>query len=111
MVVSLSLYMFEPGFDDTDTQQQMKTQIDKGAKAAAEQAGAAASAVTGGVAIFAGVGQILLSGALAQIWGMINGLQVFVHMPVFAIDLPSTSMIVVKSILSVATFDLPSIDA
>jgi hypothetical protein len=41
---------------------------------------------------------------------MINGMQVLVHMPIFSADVPTTSMIVVKAILSVATFDLPKIN-
>jgi hypothetical protein len=70
-----------------------------------------ASAVTGGVAIGAAVGQIALAGALSQIWGMINGAQTLVHMPIFAAELPQGPMIIVNSILGVATFDLPKINA
>lgn len=33
--------------------------------------------------------QIAMSGALSQVWGLINGLQIFVHMPLLSIDLPS----------------------
>ena len=58
----------------------------------------------------AAIGQLLMAGALSQIWGMINGMQVLVHMPIFAADVPTTSMIVVNAILSVATFDLPKIN-
>jgi len=59
----------------------------------------------------AAVGQLAMAGALSQIWGMINGMQVLVHMPIFAADIPGLSMTIIKAILSVATFDLPSINA
>ena len=51
LVLSLSLYAFESNFDDVDFERQMKKQVDEGAKANAETAGAVASAVTGGVAV------------------------------------------------------------
>lgn len=59
----------------------------------------------------AAVGQLAMAGALSQIWGMINGMQVLVHMPIFAADIPGLSMTIIKAILSVACFDLPSINA
>ena len=52
----------------------MVAQIDEGAKAGAETIAATAQAVTGSVAVGAAVGQLLLAGALSQIWGMINGM-------------------------------------
>jgi hypothetical protein len=70
-----------------------------------------ASAVTGGVAIGAAIGQLALAGALSQIWGMINGMQTLVHMPIFSAEVPGEAMIVVNAILGVATFDLPKINA
>ena len=42
---------------------------------------------------------------------MINGAQTLVHMPIFAAELPQGPMIVVNSILGIATFDLPKINA
>jgi hypothetical protein len=53
----------------------------------------------------------MLAGALSQIWGMINGMQTLVHMPIFSAEVPGTAMIIVNAILGVATFDLPKINA
>ena len=73
-MVSLSFYQFEPNFSDEDKVERMVAQIDEGAKAGAETIAATAQAVTGSVAVGAAVGQLLLAGALSQIWGMINGM-------------------------------------
>jgi hypothetical protein len=42
---------------------------------------------------------------------MINGMQTLVHMPITASEVPGVPMIIVNSILGVATFDLPEINA
>ena len=48
---------------------------------------------------------------MAQVWGMINGLQLLVHLPLINILFPNNSMAVVGGIISVATFDIPNVDA
>ena len=54
---------------------------------------------------------ILLSGAMAQVWGMINGLQLVVNFPLFDIEIPTYSEIVIEEMISIATFEvLPSED-
>ena len=53
-------------------------------QASTQAAGSMTAACTLGTAI----SQILMSGALSQVWGMINGLQLFVHIPLFRLTLP-----------------------
>ena len=48
-------------------------------------ASAAAEGVTTAATVGSGLSQFLMSGALTQLWGMINGLQIFVHLPLFSI--------------------------
>ena len=54
--------------------------------------------------------QMIFVGSLAQVWGMINGLQIIVHCPTFALEFPPAILEVVKSLLQVATFDLPMVN-
>ena len=48
----------------------------------------------------------MISGAMSQIWGMVNGLQLFVHIPLFNIIFPETAGVVVEKLTMVATFEL-----
>ena len=65
-----------------------------------------ASAAAGSSAIV----QTLVSGSLAQLWGMINAMQILVYMRVFNIQFPANANLVSKNIIIVATFDLPFIN-
>ena len=48
---------------------------------------------------------------MSQIWGMINGLQLFVHVPMFKVEFPEMANALVKKTITVATFDvLPTDD-
>ena len=47
-----------------------------------------------------------MSGALVQLWGMINGLQLFVHIPLFEISMPANAKLLVDSLTAIATFDI-----
>lgn len=49
---------------------------------------------------------LLISGAMSQIWGMINGLQLFVHIPLFNVQFPEIAGVVVEKLTMIATFDL-----
>ena len=51
-----------------------------------------------------------MAGTLAQVWGMINGLQLIVHLPLVNVNFPQNAFIIVEKILSVATFDVPYVD-
>ena len=48
-----------------------------------------------------------MSGCMAQIWGMINGMQFIIHLPAINANFPSNAFLVVNKILLVATFDIP----
>lgn len=64
----------------------------------------AATAATLGV-------NIALSGAMSQVWGMINGMQLMVNLPLFDITFPSLSQQMVEDLITIATFDvMPSDD-
>ena len=56
------------------------------------------------------VGQTILSGSLSQVWGMINGLQILVHLPTMNVDFPVNVMKLVNATVTVATFDVPGLD-
>ena len=47
-----------------------------------------------------------MSGALSQVWGLINGLQLFVHLPLFKISMPANAGMLVDNMISIATFDI-----
>ena len=47
---------------------------------------------------------------MAQVWGMINGLQLLVHLPLVNFLFPGNVMAVVSAIISVATFDIPFVN-
>jgi len=51
--------------------------------------------------------QTVVSGCLAQIWGMINGMNFILHIPALNIDFPSNAFVIIEKILMVATFDIP----
>ena len=47
-----------------------------------------------------------MTGALTQLWGMINGLQIFVHLPLFDINMPASAQIMIEKLLHIAHFDI-----
>jgi hypothetical protein len=51
-----------------------------------------------------------MNGALSQIWGLINGLQLLVHMPLFHVYIPKVAMELVEKLIDIATFDIPYIN-
>jgi len=54
--------------------------------------------------------KLVMNGALSQVWGMINGLQLFTHMPLFNVIIPPLAMKLVKTTINIATFDIPYIN-
>ena len=48
----------------------------------------------------------MLSGAMSQVWGMINGLQILVYLPLFAMEFPPLSNMMVGDLITIATFDV-----
>ena len=49
---------------------------------------------------------MLTSGAMSQIWGMINSMQVYSHLPVFPIELATYSKSAVENILEISSFEI-----
>ena len=48
---------------------------------------------------------------MSQVWGMINGLQLFINLPLFDITFPSLSTKSLSGLIEIANFDiLPSND-
>ena len=54
--------------------------------------------------------QTLVAGSLSQLWGMINGIQILVHMRVFNVWFPKNASIFTSSLIQVATFEIPIIN-
>eukprot|EP00347_Sterkiella_histriomuscorum_P005693 403355625 len=55
---------------------------------------------------------LLLATSLQYLWGMINALQLILHMPLFKVNFPSNTNFVFNQIISVSTFDvIPSEEA
>ena len=69
-------------------------------------ASTAAESVTTAATVGSGISQFLMSGALTQLWGMINGLQIFVHLPLFSISVPANASMLIENLLKIATFDI-----
>ena len=70
----------------------MTKQLVEGTTTDAIEALATTSAIVAGAA--AGSSAIintLISGSLAQLWGMINAMQILVHMSVLNVDFPATA--------------------
>jgi len=51
-----------------------------------------------------------MNGALSQVWGMINGLQVPIHFPAFSVKFPQFAQDFLGILLGVATFDIPFVN-
>ena len=74
------------------------------AVSAAGKSTQAATAATLGV-------NVALSGAMSQVWGMINGMQLLVNLPIFDVTFPALSQQMVDDLITIATFDvMPSDD-
>lgn len=48
-----------------------------------------------------------MNGCLAQIWGLINGMQFIIHLPAINSAFPQNAFLVIGKIIIVATFDIP----
>ena len=68
----------------------------------AAAAGAAAQAATIGITI----GSKLLYGSISQLWGLINGLSLFVHLPMTGVKIPDETLTVLNELIKVAQFDM-----
>ena len=84
----------------------MRSALSEDAKAAAAAAAASTSTATG---VALGV-NVALSGAMSQVWGMINGMQLYVNLPLFDMVFPSFSQEAVSSLNTITTFDVMPTD-
>jgi uncharacterized membrane protein YjjB (DUF3815 family) len=48
-----------------------------------------------------------MAGCLAQIWGMINGMQFIIHLPALNVQIPGNAMMFIEKLLMIALFDIP----
>ena len=52
----------------------------------------------------------VMNGALSQLWGLVNSMQMIVHVPLFNIVLHDDVLQITGFIIEVATFDLPGLN-
>ena len=102
---------FEPGWkDEADLIRVLipaqEEQASEGATQAVSAAGKSTQAAT---AATLGI-NVALSGAMSQVWGMINGMQLMVNLPLFDITFPSLSKMMVEDLITIATFDVMPTD-
>lgn len=71
--------------------------------------GASRAAATAAV-LASTIMKLAVSGALNQVWALINGMQIMVHMPLFKVKIPDNAMVLVKQIINIATFDIPKVN-
>lgn len=48
-----------------------------------------------------------MNGCLAQIWGLVNGMQFIIHLPAINSAFPQNAFLVINKVIVVATFDIP----
>ena len=48
----------------------------------------------------------MLVGALSQLWGMVNGLSMFVHLPLVGVVIPATALAFFSIFIKIAQFDV-----
>ena len=90
--VTLNFEEFEPGLPNQQVEIYMTKQLVEGSTTDAIQALATTSAlVAGSAAGSSAIINTLISGSLAQLWGMINSMQILVHMSVLNVDFPMTA--------------------
>ena len=56
----------------------------------------AGTVVTGAAVVSASMLQMIFVGSLAQVWGMVNGLQIIVHCPSYTLEIPPTVLELIK---------------
>ena len=49
---------------------------------------------------------LLMAASLSQLWSMLNGLQLAVHLPLFNLNFPANANYFIEFVINVATFDL-----
>lgn len=110
--ISLGFNEIDKGFNQRTSiaRRSMQKQLSRGASENLELMASTASGATVVLTSVVTVGQTILSGSLSQVWGMINGLQIMVHLPTMNVDFPVNVMKLVNATVTVATFDVPGLD-
>jgi len=110
--IAMNFNAFEPGIDSSFVMEEpCSRQVPEGgATEAVQTLSNVSSAATAGAVIGSALMQIVMAGCLAQVWGMINGLQIMVHLPALNVNFPGNAWLVVEKVLVVATFDLPVVN-
>ena len=82
-------------------------QIPSAAEAAAIE-GAGATSEVASTAVMSGnfIISIILAASLNQLWALMNGLQLAVHLPIFNTVFPANANFFISFLISVATFDI-----
>ena len=114
VIVRADFSDFEPGWDNSKELLRYKipkqNSNDEGTKQMLDSVGSAGASGTAATSAALGA-NILMSGAMSQVWGMINGLQLFVHFPMFDIEFPMFAQAIVSQLITIASFDvLPTDD-
>ena len=115
IIVRADFSDFEPGWDINKELLRYKipkqnSSDEKGTTQMLDSVGSAGASGTAATSAALGA-NILMSGAMSQVWGMINGLQLFVHFPMFDIEFPMFAQVVVSKLITIASFDvLPTDD-
>ena len=112
--VKASFSDFEPGWQDelellsvrVPIQKNVRSALSPEALAAAGAAAESTSTATGATLAV----NVVLSGAMAQVWGMINGMQLIVNLPLFDMVFPSFSQEAVTSLITITTFEVMPTD-
>ena len=71
---------------------------------AIKTAGDTIRSATGGIAIGSLASNFFLSGTVAFLWGMINALQIIVHLPMINVRFPANVSMFFSNLLSIANF-------
>ena len=88
----------------------MSEQVDPYVLQTAKETGQTVTVSTGAIVLTRVIVQRATKTALSQVWGLINGIQIITHMPLFAIQLPTFVYEILKQIIQIAIFDIPYLD-
>ena len=78
----------------------------EGEAAAIASLGESSGGVATGVMASNFIITLLMAGSLNQLWSMMNGLQLAVHMPLFAVAFPANANFFITFLIDIATFDI-----
>lgn len=105
--VTLNFKSFEPSMPDGFIlKKKLSKQFPKDTAPLLEQIGSGIQIAS--VSILAG--KLVLQGSLSQILGMIGGIQLMISIPLFTINFPANSYIIVTNLNAIANFDIPHVN-